>query len=61
MKFIPSKEMKINILEKQKKFLSSEERMNHALKKYKSVIAFDIIDNDEQIIGFAMLRRFKKK
>lgn len=59
MKFTPSNEMKINVLEEQKSFLSSEERMNRALKRNKNVIAFDIL-NDEKVIGFAMLRQFKK-
>lgn len=57
MKFVVSKEMKIELTKDQQKQLSSKEKINKAIKSNK-VIAFDIYD-DNNLVGFAMLRKYK--
>lgn len=50
--------MKINVLEEQKKHLSSKEKIKNGCKE-KTVLAFDIYD-ETKLIGFAMLRKFEE-
>ena len=55
MEFVKSNGIKINLSEEDKKQLSSLPKINKAIK-FPEVIAFDIYD--EQLIGFAMVRKF---
>lgn len=56
MRFQPSSAMKISVMPKQEKYLSSKERIEAACTK-ENVLAFDIC-LDGLLIGFAMVREF---
>lgn len=58
MTFIKSDSMKIFVSKEQEKQLSSKEDILQGIKE-KKVIAFDIF-NSSELIGFAMIREFKK-
>ena len=55
--FIPSTEIKVELLDDQWEHLCSKETIKKACKK-KGVFAFDIYDNDA-LIGFAMFSKWK--
>ena len=58
MIFKKSNSMKISVSKQQEEQLSSKKRITAALNQ-SNVIAFDIFDNDA-LVGFAMLREYKK-
>lgn len=58
MNFVKSDSMKISVSKEQEKQLSSKETIIQGIKE-KKVVAFDIF-NDSELIGFAMIREFKK-
>ena len=58
MKFVNSTEMKINLTKEQEGHLCSKEYIKKIAKK-RNIISYDIYDNDT-IIGFAQLRKYKR-
>ena len=61
MKFIESKEMKINLTLAQSKMLSTKEDIKIIIKDNPDTVrAFDIYDNEE-LIGFVLVYEFEEK
>ena len=57
MNFIPSTEMKINLLPEQERWLSSKESIRKQCTR-EDVVAFDVF-KDSVCVGFALLRRWE--
>ncbi len=61
MKFIKSKEMKINLLKEQEDMLSSKETIIEIIKENPdTVLAYDIYD-ESTLIGFVLVHRFENR
>lgn len=59
MKFIKSNSIKIELKKEQWNMVCNLEVIENAIKK-DNIIAFDILNENEKIIGFAMLRKFEE-